>query len=233
MKKSTILATLTLATAVLAIASQTVSADETGVVTSPVDVVVTKPDEKPVQPVQPTQPAEPTKPSETEEPTKPVEPTSPVDPSVDKKEDEKPVEPVKPSDKDESKEEDKKDDKGEDKKDDKKDEKPSVPVNPNVPTAPNVPADDLVNKPIITNQGHKIVGTNNGNVLVEEAGVVVEKTAQEVGAVKQKDGTVALKDDKGELKVLPSTGTKESILASVLGVVTLVAGAVFKKKMDA
>ena len=53
-------------------------------------------------------------------------------------------------------------------------------------------------------------------------GTVSLKEAAEIGAVKQTDGTVALKDDKGELKVLPKTGMAASLGMSFMGVLTLV-----------
>ena len=68
-----------------------------------------------------------------------------------------------------------------------------------------------------------MIGTQEGQVYVQALdGTVALKNASEIGAVKQADGTVALKDDKGELKVLPKTGMAASLGMSFMGVLTLV-----------
>ena len=59
----------------------------------------------------------------------------------------------------------------------------------------------------------------------------VEKEPYEVGAVKQKDGTIALKDKEGELKVLPNTGTASTIFATIWRFVALIATFLGKRKV--
>lgn len=58
----------------------------------------------------------------------------------------------------------------------------------------------------------------------EADGTVTLKEAAEIGAVKQADGTVALKDDKGDLKVLPSTGEVSSVFGIIGGFLLSVLG---------
>ena len=95
----------------------------------------------------------------------------------------------------------------------------------------NVTKEEIQEKPIETNTGHKVVSTNQGKVVIEtDEGNYVEKEPYEVGAVKQKDGTIALKDKEGQLKVLPNTGTASTIFASIWGFVGLIATVWGKRK---
>lgn len=95
----------------------------------------------------------------------------------------------------------------------------------------NVTKEDIQEQPIETNTGHKVVSTNQGKVVVETSeGDYAEKEPYEIGAVKQSDGTIALKDKDGELKVLPNTGSASTIFASIWGFVGLVATVIGKRK---
>ena len=97
----------------------------------------------------------------------------------------------------------------------------------------NVTKEDIQEQPIETNTGHKVVSTNQGKVVVETSeGDYAEKEPYEIGAVKQSDGTIALKDKDGELKVLPNTGSASTIFASIWGFVGLVATVICKRKFD-
>ena len=88
----------------------------------------------------------------------------------------------------------------------------------------NVTKEEIQEQPIETNTGHTVVSTNQGKVVVEtEEGDYQEKEPYEIGAVKQKDGTIALKDKEGQLKVLPNTGTASTIFATIWGLLGLVA----------
>ena len=94
----------------------------------------------------------------------------------------------------------------------------------------NVTEEQIEQQPIVTNTGHTVVGTKEGQVYVQNPDGAVElKNASEIGAVKQQDGTVALKDEKGELKVLPKTGTVASLALSLIGVLMLAGVALLKK----
>lgn len=95
----------------------------------------------------------------------------------------------------------------------------------------NVTKEEIQEQPIETNTGHKVVSTNQSKVIVEtETGDYQEKEPYEVGAVKQQDGTIALKDKEGKLKVLPATGTASTIFATIWGFVGLVATVWGKRK---
>ena len=97
----------------------------------------------------------------------------------------------------------------------------------------NVTKEDIQEQPIETNTGHKVVSTNQGKVVVETSeGDYAEKEPYEIGAVKQSDGTIALKDKDGELKVLPNTGSVSTIFASIWGFVGLVATIIGKRKFN-
>ena len=97
----------------------------------------------------------------------------------------------------------------------------------------NVTKEDIQEQPIETNTGHKVVSTNQGKVVVETSeGDYAEKEPYEIGAVKQSDGTIALKDKDGELKVLPNTGSASTIFASIWGFVGLIATVIGKRKFD-
>ena len=97
----------------------------------------------------------------------------------------------------------------------------------------NVTKEDIQEQPIETNTGHKVVSTNQGKVVVETIeGDYAEKEPYEVGAVKQKDGTIALKDKEGQLKVLPNTGTASTIITTIWGFVGLIATVIGKRKFD-
>ena len=97
----------------------------------------------------------------------------------------------------------------------------------------NVTKEEIQEKPIETNTGHKVVSTNQGKVVIEtDEGNYVEKEPYEVGAVKQKDGTIALKDKEGQLKVLPNTGTASTIFATIWGIVGLIATVWGRRKLN-
>lgn len=97
----------------------------------------------------------------------------------------------------------------------------------------NVTKEEIKETPIETNTGHTVVSTNQGKVVVEtEEGDYQEKEPYEVGAVKQQDGTIALKDKDGQLKVLPNTGTASSIFATIWGLIGLIAIVWGRRKLN-
>ena len=97
----------------------------------------------------------------------------------------------------------------------------------------NVTKEDIQEQPIETNTGHKVISTNQGKVVVEtNEGDYAEKEPYEIGAVKQSDGTIALKDKEGQLKILPNTGTASTIFTTIWGFVGLVATVIGKRKFD-
>ena len=97
----------------------------------------------------------------------------------------------------------------------------------------NVTKEEIKETPIETNTGHTVVSTNQGKVVVETSeGDYQEKEPYEIGAVKQQDGTIALKDKEGQLKVLPNTGTASTIFATIWGFLGLVATIWGRRKLN-
>lgn len=97
----------------------------------------------------------------------------------------------------------------------------------------NVTKEEIKEQPIETNTGHKVVSTNQGKVVVETSeGDYQEKEPYEIGAVKQQDGTIALKDKEGQLKVLPNTGTASTIFATVWGLIGFIATVLGRRKLN-
>lgn len=97
----------------------------------------------------------------------------------------------------------------------------------------NVTKEEIKETPIETNTDHKVVSTNQGKVVVETSeGDYQEKEPYEIGAVKQQDGTIALKDKEGQLKVLPNTGTASTIFATIWGLIGLIATVWGRRKLN-
>ena len=97
----------------------------------------------------------------------------------------------------------------------------------------NVTKEEIKETPIETNTGHKVVSTNQGKVVVETSeGDYQEKEPYEIGAVKQQDGTIALKDKEGQLKILPNTGTASTIFATIWGLIGFIATVLGRRKLN-
>lgn len=97
----------------------------------------------------------------------------------------------------------------------------------------NVTKEEIKETPIETNTGHTVVSTNQGKVVVEtEQGDYQEKEPYEIGAVKQQDGTIALKDKEGQLKVLPNTGTASTVFATIWGLIGFIATVLGRRKLN-
>lgn len=80
-------------------------------------------------------------------------------------------------------------------------------------------------KPISDDKGNEIIGTTNGQVLIKNKdGQTKTVDAETIGAKKQKDGIVQIKDKDGKLKVLPKTGEKENRATSLFGAVLSLLG---------
>ena len=188
-----------------------------------------------------------------------VEPTTPSDkPKEEKPKEDKPsenlgkdsekqqekdntgvvVEPTTPSDKpkEETPKEDKKptvEDTPEIKEQKQKAEENVGVKEKDTPQPLNVTKEEIQEQPIETNTGHKVVSTNQGKVVVETSeGDFQEKEPYEIGAVKQQDGTIALKDKEGQLKVLPNTGTASTIFTTIWGLLGFVATILGRRKLN-
>ena len=68
--------------------------------------------------------------------------------------------------------------------------------------------------PVQTETGASIVSTQNGNVVLSDGSVVAPEA---VGGTVNEDKTISVTDKDGNLKTLPNTGLKESILLTFAG----------------
>ncbi|MFS5262579.1 LPXTG cell wall anchor domain-containing protein [Streptococcus agalactiae] len=252
MTKKQLLATLAVSTLALAQAG-VVSADET--TTSPVDgttPVVVSPAETPVDQAQPSQPVEtppitePTTPPATEAPVDPTTPTQPSEnpttPPTTEPATPAPSDPADPSTttpstpSEEPKSDDSTQPSGE----------PTSPSDGNGQTTPEptgpstgevpkdvkpMPEPVVTFNPFETPSGQTVVGTQNSQVIVQNAdGSTQTVKAEDVGGTTNSDGTVTLPTASGEAKTLPQTGEEGSLLSAIgLGLLSLV-GFIFKKK---
>ena len=243
MSKKQVMAGLLVTVGVLSAAPLAVLADE-ATVTSPVDVVVPSPSDTVKVPAETNQGTASDGTKEIPSSSKTVTPETPVAPVIpDKQQPDKPVQPEDKPSEESKKEEEQKEESAQpedkpseqSKTDEKKEEEKPVEdqelqKSTEQPKSVTVTEEEIQVAPIQTNTGHTVVGTSEGRVFVQGTdGTVSLKEAAEIGAVKQTDGTVALKDDKGKLKVLPSTGTTQSVVGTLLGSMFLVA-AIFLKK---
>ncbi|MFD3086070.1 LPXTG cell wall anchor domain-containing protein [Streptococcus agalactiae] len=115
--------------------------------------------------------------------------------------------------------------------DDTNTEKPVDKPSENIPTDSSKPVPiqeepvkpvtkPIIDDPITTATGARIVGTQDGKVLVQtETGTQV-KEAKEVGGEVQKDGTVAIKKADGKVEVLPHTGDSKKVFTA-LGIILI------------
>lgn len=239
MKKKQLLSALALSTLTLAQAGF-VSADEV----APVDpsapsteVVVPPTDSTPsatdtgssdTGTTQPTVPVEPSTPSTS------TEPSTPTDPSTSD-----PVVPTNPSTPGTSTEPS--DNNG-------NNDHPTTPgttnpsTNGNGGTTPTSPSEEPKNPapmpepnqtfdPFETNGGQTVVGTQNSQVVVQQAdGTTQLVSAESIGGRTNADGTVTLTSASGEMKNLPETGEEAGGLLSLMGAVLLGTVGFIKKK---
>src|SRR5574340_635966 len=161
----------------------------------------------PTTPTDPTTPVDPTTPGTTD-PTTPVDPTTPgtTDPTTPGTTDPTTpgtTDPTTPGTTD-----------------------PTTPgtTDPTTPVAPE--------NPITTDGGHTVIGVDNSNPIIKTAdGTIKTVSATEIGGTVNENGTVSIKDNDGKMKVLPKTGTKDSVLLAFFGgLMVLGSGIIFKKK---
>ena len=87
---------------------------------------------------------------------------------------------------------------------------------------------DVTKEPVETNTGASIVSTQGGNVVLSDGSVVAP---EEVGGTVNEDKTISVTDKEGKLKTLPNTGTAESILSAIGGMLLTAVGYFYKKKL--
>lgn len=225
MNKKQLLATLALSTIALAQAGF-VSADEV----TPIDSSVPT-----TEVVTPTAPSAST---ETEAPA-----TQPTEPSVT------PVDPTAPSDKDNAGSLDgvpadkpAPSDKAQDKEnagslDGVPDEQPKTTDQANqqgksqigtTSTSTGQAVHDITKAPVQTSTGNSIVSTKDGNLVLEDGSVVAPEA---LGAVTNEDKTISVSTADGKMVTLPNTGSEQSFLAAIGGLLLTAVSYFYKKQL--
>ena len=97
-----------------------------------------------------------------------------------------------------------------------------------ISTATGQVVHDLIKDPVETNTGASIVSTQNGNLVLSNGSVVAP---EEIGGTVNEDKTISVTDKEGKLKTLPNTGTAESILGTIGGMLLTAVGYFYKKKL--
>lgn len=87
---------------------------------------------------------------------------------------------------------------------------------------------DVTKEPVETNTGSTIVSTNNGSVVLSDGSVVAPEV---LGAVTNEDKTISVSTADGKMVTLPNTGTEQSFLASIGGMLMTAVGYFYKKKL--
>ena len=86
--------------------------------------------------------------------------------------------------------------------------------------------------PFETNGGQTVVGTQNSQVVVQQAdGSTNLVSAESIGGKTNADGTVTLTSASGEMKTLPETGEEAGGFLSLLGAIMLTSLGFLKKKI--
>ena len=87
---------------------------------------------------------------------------------------------------------------------------------------------DVTKAPVQTSTGDSIVSTKDGNLVLSDGSVVAPEA---VGGTVNEDKTISVTDKDGNLKTLPNTGTAESMLGTIGGMLLTAVGYFYKKKL--
>ena len=87
---------------------------------------------------------------------------------------------------------------------------------------------DVTKAPVQTSTDDSIVSTQNGNLILEDGSVVAPEA---LGAVTNEDKTISVSTADGKMVTLPNTGTKQSFLAVIGGMLFTAVGYFYKKKL--
>ena len=87
---------------------------------------------------------------------------------------------------------------------------------------------DVTKAPVQTSTGDSIVSTQNGNLVLEDGSVVAPEA---LGAVTNEDKTISVSTADGKMVTLPNTGTEQSFLAAIGGMLMTAVGCFYKKKL--
>ncbi len=87
---------------------------------------------------------------------------------------------------------------------------------------------DVTKEPVETNTGASIVSTQNGNLVLSNGSVVAPEA---LGAVTNEDKTISVLTADGKMVTLPNTGTKQSFLAAIGGLLLTGVSYFYKKQL--
>ena len=87
---------------------------------------------------------------------------------------------------------------------------------------------DVTKAPVQTSTGDSIVNTQNGNLVLEDGSVVAPEA---LGGVTNEDKTISVSTADGKMVTLPNTGTEQSFLAAIGGMLLTAVGYFYKKKL--
>ena len=87
---------------------------------------------------------------------------------------------------------------------------------------------DVTKAPVQTSTGDSIVSTQNGSLVLEDGSVVAPEA---LGGVTNEDKTISVSTADGKMVTLPNTGTKQSFLAVIGGMLFTAVGYFYKKKL--
>ena len=87
---------------------------------------------------------------------------------------------------------------------------------------------DVTKAPVQTSTGDSIVSTQNGNLVLEDGSVVAPEA---LGGVTNEDKTISVSTADGKMVTLPNTGTEQSFLAAIGGMLMTAVGYFYKKKL--
>lgn len=87
---------------------------------------------------------------------------------------------------------------------------------------------DITKSPVQTSTGDSIVSTQNGHLILSDGSMVAPEV---LGGTVNEDQTISVTDKDGNLKTLPNTGTAESILSTIGGMLLTAVGYFYKKKL--
>lgn len=85
---------------------------------------------------------------------------------------------------------------------------------------------DITKAPVQTSTGNSIVSTKDGNLVLSDGSVVAPEA---LGAVTNEDKTISVSTADGKMVTLPNTGTEQSFLAAIGGMLLTAVGYFYKK----
>lgn len=87
---------------------------------------------------------------------------------------------------------------------------------------------DVTKAPVQTSAGDSIVSTQNGNLVLENGSVVAPEA---LGAVTNEDKTISVSTADGKMVTLPNTGSEQSFLAAIGGLLLTAVSYFYKKQL--